>query len=124
VEEIIQVDQSAVRRIKRSEVIPYRNGVLPLVRLRAMFGGHGSARPMLSILVLSSERGSTGLVVDRVHTQREVVVRPMNDPLLQVPGVCGATELGDGRPILILDAIAITNGVVRPRAADAHPGAN
>ena len=67
------------------------------------------------MLVLKSERGSTGLAVDRVHTQREIVVRSIADPLLQVPGISGATELGDGRPVLILDPIAITSGVVRPR---------
>ena len=117
IDEIIQIDEAEVRTIKQSEVIPYRDGILPLVRLRSMFGAGAAPRPRLSILVLSSERGSTGLVVDRVHTQREVVVRPMQDPLLQVPGVSGATELGDGRPVLILDAIAITSGVVRPRAS-------
>lgn len=119
VDEVLQVDESVVRRIERTEVIPYRDGVLPLVRLGAMFGAPGAARPLLSVLVVNSERGSTGLVVDRVHTQREVVVRPMPDPLLQVPGVSGATELGDGRPILILDALAITSGVVRPPTAAA-----
>jgi two-component system chemotaxis sensor kinase CheA len=40
----------------------------------------------------------------------------MRDPLIQVPGVSGATELGDGRPVLILDAAMLAQGVVRPRA--------
>jgi two-component system chemotaxis sensor kinase CheA len=53
-------------------------------------------------------------VVDQVHGQREVVVRSIRDPLIKVPGVAGATELGDGRPVLILDAAALTEGVVRP----------
>jgi two-component system chemotaxis sensor kinase CheA len=56
-----------------------------------------------------------GLVVDKIHGQREVVVRAMRDPLLQVPGVSGATELGDGRPVLILDPVALSSGAVRPR---------
>lgn len=120
IDEIIQIAGTEVRTIRQAEVIPYRDGVLPLVRLRAMFGGGDAPRPELSILVLSSERGSTGLVVDRVHAQREVVVRPMEDPLLRVPGVSGATELGDGRPVLILDAVAITSGAVRPHGARAH----
>ncbi len=117
INEIIQIPASTVRTIHKAEVVMYRDGLLPLVRLRSMFGGGTSPRPELSILVLSSERGSTGLVVDRVHAQREVVVRPMEDPLLRVPGVSGATELGDGRPVLILDAIAITNGATRPHSA-------
>jgi two-component system chemotaxis sensor kinase CheA len=46
-------------------------------------------------------------VVDRIIGQREIVVRAMTDPLVQVPGVAGATELGDGHPVLILDAAAL-----------------
>jgi chemotaxis protein histidine kinase CheA len=34
-----------------------------------------------------------------------------------VPGISGATELGDGRPILILDPVVLTGGVVRPPTA-------
>jgi two-component system chemotaxis sensor kinase CheA len=47
------------------------------------------------------------LVVDRIIGQRQIVVRSVRDPLIHVPGVIGATELGDGRPLLILDAAAL-----------------
>lgn len=114
VAEIIQVAEEQVRRVKRTEVVPYRNGVLPIVRLDAVFGSAAAARPQRPVLVVQSERGRAGLAVDRVHGQREVVVRPLRDPLLQVPGVAGATELGDGRPVLILDAVTLTQDVVRP----------
>jgi two-component system chemotaxis sensor kinase CheA len=113
VNEIVQVPGAEVRAIQRSEVVPYRGGLLPIVRLRATFGLEPNAADLLTLLVVSSERGATGLVVDRVLSQREVVIRPLLDPLVQVEGVSGATELGDGRPILILDPDAITAGVVR-----------
>lgn len=115
VEEIVQIEVDHVRAINRVEVAPYRTGLLPLVRLRALFGAEPSPSRQLPVLVVSSERGSAGLVVDRVHSQREVVVRPMQDPLIRVPGISGATELGDGKPVLILDAATLTNGAVRPR---------
>jgi two-component system, chemotaxis family, sensor kinase CheA len=35
--------------------------------------------------------------------RQEVVVRPLEDPLVHVRGVAGATDLGDGRPTLVLD---------------------
>ena len=44
-----------------------------------------------------------GLVVDRVAGHREIVVKSIADPLIHVAGVSGATELGDGRLVLILD---------------------
>jgi len=48
--------------------------------------------------------------VDKIMGRREIVVRAMTDPLLQVPGVSGATELGDGRVVLILDASRFLQG--------------
>jgi chemotaxis protein histidine kinase CheA len=41
---------------------------------------------------------------------REIVVHPIADPLIAVPGVSGATELADGRVSLILDAAALVRG--------------
>jgi two-component system chemotaxis sensor kinase CheA len=114
VDEIIQVSADEIRTINRSEVTPYRDGLLPLLRLQAMFGVSPVKSAQLTLLVVSSERGAVGLVVDRVRSQREIVIRPLADPLLRVPGISGATELGDGRPILILDPNALTQGVTRP----------
>ena len=110
----MQVATDQVRRINDTEVVPYRGGLLPLIRLSDMFGIPTEQGPALTFLVLRSERGATGLVVDRVRGQREIVIRPLSDPLLRVPGMSGATELGDGKPILILDPNAIAQGVVRP----------
>jgi two-component system, chemotaxis family, sensor kinase CheA len=115
VEEITQCSAGDVRTIKDAQVMAYRDGVLPLVRLSRMFGHEGSTAVSLPVLVLGSERGLCGLVVDKVHGQREVVVRAMHDPLIQVTGISGATELGDGRPVLILDPVSLSSGIVRPR---------
>ena len=119
VEEIVQVPGAELRTINRTEVAPYRGAVLPFVRLGRAFGEPNSSQPLVTLLVIASERGSAGLLVDRVHGQREVVVRPLVDPLVCVPGVSGATELGDGKPILVLDPATLTRGVVRPRPAAA-----
>jgi two-component system chemotaxis sensor kinase CheA len=121
VQEVLQMTNDQVRTVNSTEVIPYRNGILPLVRLRAIFGAENSPQARLPVLVLNSERGRTGLVVDRIHGQREVVVRAIRDPLIQVSGIAGATELGDGRPVLILDPSALTSGIVLPPENDNLP---
>jgi two-component system chemotaxis sensor kinase CheA len=41
--------------------------------------------------------------IDRMLGRQEVVVRPVDDPLVRAPGIAGATDLGDGRPTLVLD---------------------
>lgn len=118
VAEILQVTAEEIRRVNGVEVISYREGVLPVLRLSSFFRSRRPGLPKMCILVLNSDRGSAGLVVDRIHGQREVVVRPIRDPLIQSPGVAGATELGDGRPVLILDGAAFTSGAVRPNLDD------
>jgi two-component system chemotaxis sensor kinase CheA len=121
VNEIVQVPSAQKRDIGETEVVPYHGGLLPFLRLATIFGFETLDPELLTLLVLSSERGATGLVVDRVCARREIVVRPMADPLVKVPGISGATELGDGRPILILDPAELTRGAVRPRSAAIEP---
>ena len=45
--------------------------------------------------------------LQRVVGQTETVVRPLVDPLVQVPGISGATDLGDGKPTLVLDLVSL-----------------
>ncbi len=97
VDQVIQLEESEIRTVQQTEVIPYRDGLIPLVRLGKILGATHRTQVRIPVLVIASEHGITGLVVDRIHGQREVVVRPMSDPLLQVRGISGATELGDGR---------------------------
>ena len=61
---------------------------------------------------------AVGVAVDRISGQREVVVRSIDDSLIKVDGVMGATDLGDGRAVLILDL----PGRVRQLAARAPRG--
>ncbi|MBA3821468.1 MAG: chemotaxis protein CheW, partial [Deltaproteobacteria bacterium] len=50
-----------------------------------------------------------GFTVDRMLGRHEVVVRPVDDPLVDVAGISGATDLGDGRPTLVLDLGALAD---------------
>jgi two-component system chemotaxis sensor kinase CheA len=122
VSEVLHVESEQIRVINRGEVVPYRTGALPVTRLSSLFQLPASPGPRLCMLVLCSARGSRGLIVDRIQGQREVVVRSIRDPLGQTPGVVGATELGDGRPVLILDGEHLTRGAVRPHAAEEENG--
>lgn len=122
VSEILHVQDSQIQIANGIEVIPYRSGVLPIVPLARLFGLKSEARPKRCVLVITSERGSVGLLTDDVLGQREVVVRALRDPLIQVSGVTGATELGDGKPVLILDGEALTAGQVRPSERLNSPG--
>jgi two-component system, chemotaxis family, sensor kinase CheA len=62
-------------------------------------------------LVIRRSGEPLAFAVDRMLGRHEVVVRPIEDRLARVPGVAGATDLGDGRPTLLLDLAELGGGV-------------
>jgi chemosensory pili system protein ChpA (sensor histidine kinase/response regulator) len=62
--------------------------------------------PVPVILVNAGEH-STGLVVDELVGNREIVVKPVGPQISGIRGVAGATILGDGRIVVILDMGAL-----------------
>ncbi len=112
VREVIEVSPSQVIHFENNEIIPYRGQVLPLVHLNHLFHLTPSLDPIhpdtrLKIVVAGSSLNTVGLVVERIIGLREIVVQALTDPLVRVLGVAGATELGDGRVVLILDVGAL-----------------
>ena len=108
VREVGEVDPRAIRALENNELITHRGEALPVVRLSRMFGIPGGDRPRLHLLVVGQGGSPMGVLVDRIAGQREIVVKTIVDPLVKVAGVSGATELGDGRLVLILDVPALT----------------
>ena len=89
-------------------VVFSRGQVVPAINMRARFGFERAPLDVSSRLLVVQNKGrSVGLLVDRIVGHREIVVRSTADPLIRVDGVTGATDLGDGRAVLILDAGAI-----------------
>jgi two-component system chemotaxis sensor kinase CheA len=103
VREIIELDPASIRVVERHEIAPFRGASLPIVRLSRLFGVESQPRRALHVFVVGSGGDAVGIAVDRVSGQREIVVRSMVDELVQTDGVAGATDLGDGRVVLILN---------------------
>jgi two-component system, chemotaxis family, sensor kinase CheA len=103
IREVVEIDPAMLKAIENHEVAPYRGGVLPIVRLSRVFGIPPQPGRALYVFVVGQGVTAIGVAVDRVLGQREVVVRPIVDPLVRVDGITGATDLGDGRVVLILD---------------------
>jgi two-component system chemotaxis sensor kinase CheA len=103
VREVIEVEPAKVKVMEHNEIVSYRGGVLPLVRLARLFDlGEMGDRPF-HVLVIGSGPSALGIAVERVMGQQEIVIRGIGDPLVQVAGIAGATELGDKQVVLILD---------------------
>jgi two-component system chemotaxis sensor kinase CheA len=107
VREVIAIERGAVREFENNEVVEHRGAVLPIIRLARLFALEETARDTLHAFVVGEGKQAVGIAVDRVIGQSEIVVRAVGDRLVQVPGISGATELGDGRVVLILDVPTI-----------------
>ena len=103
VREVIELPVSALIQVERNEMTPYRGAALPVVRLSRVFGLPDTTRDRLHLFVVGSGAGAAGIAVDRIVGQREIVVRAIADQLVRVDGISGATDLGDGHVVLILD---------------------
>jgi two-component system chemotaxis sensor kinase CheA len=77
--------------------------LLSLANLFAMPPTGGEAKA----LIVRRGDDTLAFAVERMLGQQEVVVRPFNDSLIKVPGVAGATDLGDGQPTLVLDLLSL-----------------
>jgi two-component system, chemotaxis family, sensor kinase CheA len=91
--------------VEGREAMVLRDRVVPLVHLRELLrtgGGTPSARRPVVVLQMGERR--TGVVVDGMLGQQEIVVKGFDAPRGTLPVFSGATIMGDGVPALILDA--------------------
>ena len=119
VREVMEVEPQSMKTFENNEVIHYRGGVLPVLRLARVFGLDEKFNRAFHAFVVGQGLSAAGIAVDRILGQREIVVRAINDPLIQVPGIAGATELGDGHVVLILDVATLVKQM-RTRSSGAN----
>ena len=103
VREVMEVHASSIRHLENNEVMAHRDSVLPVLRLARLFGLPERDRSTFHGFVIGQGGGRVVVLVDRIVGQREIVVRTFSEALIKVAGVGGATDLGDGRVVLILD---------------------
>jgi two-component system, chemotaxis family, sensor kinase CheA len=115
IEEIFELDGSAItppaaHRDQRVTLVHRRGHALPVISLGAALAiDDGSAAK--KAMVIRHDGELVAFSVDRMLGRQEVVVRPVDDPLVRAVGIAGATDLGDGRPTLVLDLIELVDAV-------------
>jgi two-component system chemotaxis sensor kinase CheA len=121
VQEIVEVPAGRVHRVGPHRTTLLRGAVLPLVSVHEALEIPVPEGTDRLLCVVTGGRRRVGLWVDRVLGEGEVVVKPLGPYLGQVPGVSGATILGDGRVALILEPAALVRLAVREEEL-AHVG--
>ena len=115
VEEFVDVDESEVvrgpvvgRASTNAAMLSTHGKTMPLIELSSLVGGARSSAPSKKAIIVRRNEQWFAFGVDRLLGQHEVIVRRLSDPLVDVTGVSGAADLGDGQPTLLLDLLAFT----------------
>ncbi len=112
VAQIARARESELHRVDQYEVLQLRNQVLPLIRLgnrpADLPGDKNSALSQrIFILVIQSGERKLGLIVDALEGEEELVIKALDDQTVATDLVGGASILGDGRVVLIMNLAAI-----------------
>ncbi|HEY6060097.1 MAG TPA: chemotaxis protein CheA [Gemmatimonadales bacterium] len=105
VAETVEFGTVPITTVEGREAMVLRDRVVPLVHMRALLGAAETPQPARRpVVVLQMGERRTGLVMDGMVGQQEIVVKEFDAPAGMLPVFSGATIMGDGVPALILDA--------------------
>ncbi|MER2529421.1 MAG: chemotaxis protein CheA [Candidatus Competibacter denitrificans] len=110
--ELIRINEeqrsTAIEYVHSNPVYRLRGKLLPIVHLnRELRLAPARATGVINIVVLQAGQHQFGLVVDQINDTQEIVVKPLDKVLQDIPVFAGATIMGDGRVALILDVLGI-----------------
>jgi two-component system chemotaxis sensor kinase CheA len=121
VAEIARVQESDLHQVDNREVLQLRNRALPVIRLgnrtTEISEHHPSDRRHGKIFVLVTNLGERklGLLVNELEGEEELVIKALDDRTVESDLVSGASILGDGRVVLILNLAAIVERFTKSR---------
>jgi two-component system chemotaxis sensor kinase CheA len=109
--ESLRYPKSEVTRINGRDTLRVRDRLVPLLHLAELFGAEAPGGDSAYAVIVGRGEKRLGLTVDRLRGQQDVVIKAL-DPVVAeaVVGIAGATILGDGRVVLILDVASLFEG--------------
>ncbi len=106
VAEITRAKESDLHQVERREVLHLRNRALPVVRLGRRIDNANLSRKIF-VLVISFGERKLGMIVDALEGEEELVIKALDDRTVETDLVSGASILGDGRVVLILNLASV-----------------
>jgi two-component system, chemotaxis family, sensor kinase CheA len=114
--EITRVSGEEIHRVDQREVLRLRDQVLSLVRLNRLQGIHAvepKAAKRHFVIVIGAAEKRFGLIVDQLVGEEELVIKALPADIVASDLVSGASILGDGTVVLILNVPAVLSRLSR-----------
>ena len=106
---IVKVKEEDIIRVHNREVYKYEGLAVPVVRLHKALDVAVTEESNLHLVLVKQGDNYNALAVDDLVRQQEIVIKKLGQELNMLKNYLGATILGDGSIVLILDASAICN---------------
>ncbi|PTN38708.1 chemotaxis protein CheA [Desulfonatronum sp. SC1] len=105
VSETTKIEAESLTDVSGRKAVTLRDEVLGIIELTDLLGlpKNIHQREILPVVVITDNDRRLGLVVDRLLERQEVVIKPLGTYLGDIDGISGATIMGDGSVVLILD---------------------
>jgi two-component system chemotaxis sensor kinase CheA len=108
VAEIARAHESDIHQVDNCEVLQLRNSVLPVARLGRRPIQKAEGRPeKVFVLVIAMGERRLGLLVNAIEGEEELVIKALDEQTAETDLVSGASILGNGHVVLILNLAAI-----------------
>ena len=107
IDRVIDYKEENIKKSNGKEVIVYRDDVIPLVRLNESLDIEAGKTDKKFVIIVNVGDKTIGLLVDSLHGQQEIVIKPLGKTLKGLDQYIGATILGNGLVTLILDVGAL-----------------
>jgi two-component system chemotaxis sensor kinase CheA len=114
--EIARTNDSEIHEIDGREVLRLRDQVLSVVRLDQLIVGAGPAAPRKTrhfVVTIGAGSRKFGLIVDGLIGEEELVMKAFEDRLVASDLVSGASILGDGTVVLVLNVPSVVSHLTR-----------
>ena len=119
--EILNIRDSDIKTMEKKEVIVLRDKTIPVLRLEQFFYPTSSAeaKTEMSGIIVGLAESIFCILVGNIIGQEDIVIKPLAK-LFEVPGIAGATDLGELGTLLVIDIAGIIDAAskgVNKRAA-------
>jgi two-component system chemotaxis sensor kinase CheA len=125
VSEVLRVSGKDVRRLRGTAVMDLRGEALPVARLGDVLGisdGKWARDRKGFVIVVAAAGHRLGVAVDALEGQQQVVVKNLEEAVGRTAGISGATILGDGTVVPIIDVDGVVTLVADRVSARASTG--